>query len=130
MTELKVGDCTPGPWYWYENFSFVLADVPQDINHKSYRGFDDPVHDGKYLICESVPLSANAQLIAEAGTVAHETGLTPRQLLQQRDELREALDELLLVIDSRWYQEALKDASIKRIISLCNKAIANTRSAG
>lgn len=36
-------------------------------------------------------VQANARLIAEAGTVAHETGLTPRQLAEQRDDLLEAL---------------------------------------
>lgn len=35
----------------------------------------------------------NAQLIAEAGTVATETGLTPRQLAEQRQELLQALEE-------------------------------------
>jgi hypothetical protein len=35
----------------------------------------------------------NARLIAEAGTVYHETGLTPRQLAEQRAELLEALEE-------------------------------------
>jgi hypothetical protein len=30
--------------------------------------------------------AANADLIAEAGTVLHETGLTPRQLAEQRAE--------------------------------------------
>lgn len=34
---------------------------------------------------------ATARLIAEAGTVATETGLTPRQLAEQRAELLEAL---------------------------------------
>lgn len=34
---------------------------------------------------------ANARLIAEAGTVYHETGLTPRQLVEQRDGLLKAL---------------------------------------
>ena len=34
---------------------------------------------------------ANAALIAEAGTVTTETGLTPRQLAEQRAELLEAL---------------------------------------
>jgi hypothetical protein len=33
----------------------------------------------------------NAALIAEAGTVCHETGLTPRQLAEQPKELMEAL---------------------------------------
>lgn len=36
-------------------------------------------------------VKANARLIAEAGTVLHETGLTPRQLAEQRAELLEAL---------------------------------------
>lgn len=34
---------------------------------------------------------ANARLISEAGTVHHETGLTPRQLVEQRDALAAAL---------------------------------------
>lgn len=37
---------------------------------------------------------ANAKLIAEAGTVANETGFTPRQLADQNKELREALESL------------------------------------
>lgn len=37
---------------------------------------------------------ANANLIAEAGTVANECGLTPRQLLEQRNELVDVLDKL------------------------------------
>ena len=36
-------------------------------------------------------MAANARLIAEAGTVLHETGLTPRQLAEQRAALLEAL---------------------------------------
>src|SRR5690348_14469594 len=36
-----------------------------------------------------------ARLIAEAGTVAHETGLTPRQLVEQRKELMGALQYCL-----------------------------------
>jgi len=34
---------------------------------------------------------ANAALIIEAGTAYHETGLTPRQLVEQRDDLLAAL---------------------------------------
>lgn len=37
---------------------------------------------------------ANARLIAEAGTVAHETGLTPRQLVERVKEMEEALRNL------------------------------------
>lgn len=39
-------------------------------------------------VCRS---KVSATLIAEAGTVAHETGLTPRQLAEQRAELLAAL---------------------------------------
>ena len=33
----------------------------------------------------------DADLIAESGTIHHETGLTPRKLLEQRDDLQAAL---------------------------------------
>jgi hypothetical protein len=39
-------------------------------------------------------LLASAALIAEAGTVANKTGLTPRQLADQRAELLAALEEI------------------------------------
>jgi len=35
-----------------------------------------------------MPADANARLIAEVGTVYHETGLTPRELAEQVQELR------------------------------------------
>lgn len=40
-------------------------------------------------------LEANAQLITEAGTVANECDLMPRELLNQRNELREALKNFM-----------------------------------
>jgi hypothetical protein len=43
-------------------------------------------------------MEANAKLIAEAGTVANETGLTPRQLLEQRDELLFILKQMVSVV--------------------------------
>lgn len=46
-------------------------------------------------------VKANARLIAEAGTVLHETGLTPRQLAEQRAELLEALEQLLYMKDGQ-----------------------------
>jgi len=57
---------------------------------------------GYLILCNNEPLAhvkhiygdvedkANAKLIAEAGTVTNECGLTPRQLLEQRNELLEA----------------------------------------
>jgi hypothetical protein len=43
--------------------------------------------------------AANARLIAEAGTVYHETGLTPRHLVEQRDALRDALEPFAAVAE-------------------------------
>lgn len=42
-----------------------------------------------------VDTKENASLIAEAGTVYHECGLSPRQLLAQRDELLQAARDML-----------------------------------
>ena len=42
---------------------------------------------------------ANRDLIAEAGTVANETGLTPRQLLEQRDELLKVVKSAFSMCD-------------------------------
>ena len=42
---------------------------------------------------------AIAQLIAEAGTVATETGLTPRQLAEQRQELLEACKQAKAILE-------------------------------
>ena len=41
---------------------------------------------------------AHAEFIAEAFNVHHETGLSPRELLEQRDNLLEWLDTLTLVV--------------------------------
>lgn len=44
---------------------------------------------------EGIEGNANADLIAEAFNVATETGLTPRQLAEQRAELLEALQAMI-----------------------------------
>lgn len=48
-------------------------------------------------VCDGVREEGNATLIAEAGNVHHETGLTPRQLAEQRAELLEALEGLMAI---------------------------------
>ena len=52
---------------------------------------------------DQLEAEANAALIAEAGTVANETGLTPRQLANQRAELLAAIQALLAV--GKTYQD-------------------------
>lgn len=77
---------------------------------------------------------ANAKLIAEAGTVTNECGLTPRQLLEQRNELLSALKELRDLIDIGYlvrdiskddnYQYFLKQGiAITKALTLTNEAI-------
>lgn len=44
-------------------------------------------------------LKANVRLIAEAGTVYHETGKTPREQQEQIEQLREALQKTLRALE-------------------------------
>ena len=55
---------------------------------------------------------ANAQLIADAGTTANKFGLLPSEILEQRDELLEALINVVNYIES---------SDIKEIHKLQNK---------
>ena len=58
---------------------------------------------------------ANAHIIAEAGTVYHETKLTPRQILAQRDELLKALKvawENCDPLDMTYYDTGIIEAAI------------------
>lgn len=54
----------------------------------------NPVADCGFLFRSVDERNANAALIAEAFNVAHETGLTPRQLAEQRAELLAICHEL------------------------------------
>lgn len=63
-----------------------------------------PFHDGTEFNEEG---EANAHLIAEAGTIAHETGLTPRQLAERCRELLTTLKVLLAVV-----KDARSDESV------------------
>lgn len=60
---------------------------------------DFKLSSSKRSICQTwsnLPIDrANAQLIAEAGTVANETGKTPRQLAEENKMLLEALKGLI-----------------------------------
>ncbi|MBF5007630.1 hypothetical protein [Diaphorobacter caeni] len=64
---------------------------------------------------------ADARLIAEAGAVYHETGLTPRQMQEQIKELREALRGMLDCFDDGVGQEW----NARQLIS-ARSALANT----
>lgn len=76
MSEAKP---TPGPWdlWGYSNPSQTIA-APTGLVAQTLGGNDE----------------ANARLIADAGTVFHTTGLTPSQLVEQRDGLAGLLSEI------------------------------------
>ncbi len=83
---------TPGPWVVYDvNPVIVLAD------RYSVGGFAVATcHPVRKVTQEQA--EANARLISEAGTVHHETGLTPQQMREQRDELLALLKVALTCI--------------------------------
>lgn len=55
----------------------------------------------------------NAKLIAEAGTVANETGYTPRQLADQKADLLDALKCAVILINANTLLDAGSPLSIK-----------------
>jgi len=70
------------------------------------------VHNGILIRKNNIPvaeLEANANLIAEAGTVATESGLTPRQLLEQRNELLEALNQAQFIVKRKGIEEVFRN---------------------
>lgn len=84
---------TPGPWIADDNESYS----PWRIwSRMTPTGHGEP---GR-LIAEVIGADAqaddDARLIAEAGTVFHETQLSPRQLVEQRDELASCLGTMQL----------------------------------
>ena len=81
---------TPGPWFEHrEGFSTVYVEARIGGGMVQEVAACGPTDAGQYQ------QAANARLIAEAGTVHHETGLTPRQLVEQRDALAGAIEALL-----------------------------------
>lgn len=69
---------------------------------------------------------ANAQLIAEAGTVANETGKTPRQLADSNKELLEALIEAKTQIEYL-HGKFQATGTGNAVLSYINNAIKNAQ---
>lgn len=86
MTDLRI---TPGPW----TISGSIYDP--NLVHAAIWADGESQYPTVASVMTGPHAAANAEFIAEAGTVAHETGLTPRELLAQRDALVEALRDLL-----------------------------------
>lgn len=83
MSEMKP---TPGPWLTHrEGFSTIYIQASIGGGWVQEIAACGPTNEG------SEQQASNASLIAEAGTVFHETGLSPRQLVEMNAELVEAL---------------------------------------
>lgn len=96
---------TAGPWTVFNNpTSNYGLEVRADVPVKA-----------KKVVCRlgGPDREANARLIAEAGTVLHDTGLTPRELQKQRDELLAALKRVVADRDDTEIQFAGRPTQIK-----------------
>ena len=76
-------------------------------------------------VAEIVHGEANAALMAEAGNVANETGLWPRELADQREELLAVVEEILHSCDM-WGQWDVPDGIVDRAKSAVAKAKGGT----
>ena len=70
-----------------------------------------------------VEAEANAQIIVEAGNVMNETGLTPRQLLEERNEMLDFINEF-----KYWKEKDLRDLSLieLQILKQANEIVIKT----
>lgn len=127
MGEMKP---TPGPWY-------VSEKAPQHRNlsvryktgDRDYPMVAIAVVNGRYGDKHPFGTSLdNARLIVEAGTVFHNTGLSPVQLVEQRDELLAALRKMVAVHE--YPADNLLQPSKEQLwISMANAALSMARAA-
>jgi hypothetical protein len=91
---------TPGAWRVAEAnaLGFFNTDgssaILSDEKHVANVSCQTPFKRGNGCKAQCAERDANAHLIAEAGTVHHETGCTPRQLLEQRDNAWQELRKI------------------------------------
>lgn len=95
---------TPGPWIHGNWLKAAEGGIDEAGWCEVWMIEADGVKSLPFVACKHQDMQANAALIAEAGTVHHETGLTPRQLVEQRDALAETLQKLASAFMShtRW----------------------------
>lgn len=87
-----VGAHTPGPW------TVQISPVRRTLCVMSADTWICGEFDNPNTPLEGEEAQANARLIAEAGTVATETGLTPRQIAERHADLTKQRDELVAAL--------------------------------
>ncbi|OWK35209.1 hypothetical protein [Fimbriiglobus ruber] len=108
-TEMKA---TAGPW--------EIKKSAIEIEQSDYVIISKGGREGNYYIAAvssqngEGKTEANAHLIAEAGTIATDTGLTPRQLAEQREELLEALEDICTQLPADKYAFDSQRKSLKK----------------
>ena len=107
---------TPGPW----ELSYDKGSTRDVIASNG----SEPICMVRQSWVSREAYQANAQLIAEAGTVATETGLTPRQLAEQRAELLEALKAIHVQAADAQLRATYQRIALEEISQRAQSAIA------
>lgn len=117
---------TPGPWVTEKSAGDEWWFGGRDGGEIVVRSVGDK-HGAIAVMAASLSsegaVDADFRLIAEAGTVFHESGLTPRQLVERAKELEELLNGVLLmgrgtsgrIIVEGWQEEVLRAALSKAL---------------
>lgn len=100
MTKTKL-NITPGGWYYTEHNwkeTSIYAKHEEGCKYLGTLKIDSSVTEDNQEELELI-VEANAKLIAEAGTVTNESGYTPRELLEQRDEAMKVIEKVVRLKD-------------------------------
>ena len=107
---------TKGEWGYFHNGNYFEVRSNNGLTpYISIFHFNKSEFNGIDEVCEKEEAEANAQLIAEAGTVANETGKTPRQLADDNKLLLEALIDI--TNSYRKYVNVTEEHLIKNALS-------------
>ncbi|WP_336695672.1 hypothetical protein [Delftia acidovorans] len=91
---------TPGPWIHGNWLKAVEGGIDEAGWCEVWMIEADGVKSLPFVACKHQDMQANAALIAEAGTVHHETGLTPRQLVDRMKAVESAMRDAREMIEA------------------------------
>lgn len=109
---------TPGPWHTSEVAKGLVV----------YDELGWAVADAKVFHSRRLPTEAqcNARLIAEAGTVHHGTGMSPKQLVERVKELEEALRACAAVCAGETMSKSGIVSALEKARAAISKSLPNT----